>query len=345
MSARFSTEVTAASIASAVGGRVVGAAGASVRGVAPLDRAERDDVSFFAAAKYGAQFAASRAGVVIVAPDLADHSGSCAARVVVANPHDALLSIIALHFQPDPVVPGVHATAIVAPTARLGDGVRVDPYAVIGEHVEIGAGTWIGSHCVVEARCAIGAQSRLFPHVTMYADSVVGARCTLHSGVRIGSDGFGYVFREGAHVKFPQVGGCIVGNDVEIGANSTIDRGSIDDTRIGDGTKIDNLVQVGHNVRIGRLCLLMAGVGVAGSARIGDGVILAGQSGVGGHVTIGAGARIAAQAGAISNVPAGETRSGFPARPHREWMRAQAALFRLAGYVKELERLARGEPL
>jgi UDP-3-O-[3-hydroxymyristoyl] glucosamine N-acyltransferase len=161
----------------------------------------------------------------------------------------------------------------------------------------------------------------------------------VHSGARIACDGFGYVFREGRHEKIPHVGGCVIEDDVEIGANSTIDRGSIDDTVVGAGTKIDNLVHIGHNVRIGRLCLIMAQVGIAGSSRVGDGVILAGQVGLSGHLEVGDGARLGAQAGVFGNVPAGESWSGYPARPHREALRAHAALFKLSGMIKQLERL------
>ena len=164
----------------------------------------------------------------------------------------------------------------------------------------------------------VGANTRLFPQVTLYSGSQLGERVTLHSGVRIGSDGFGYVFRGGAHEKVPHVGGCVIGNDVEIGANSTVDRGSIDDTIIGDGSKLDNLVHIGHNAQIGRLCLFMAHVGISGSTHIGDGVIFAGQSGAAGHLEIGAGARFAARAAVLRDVPAGETWSGMPARRHRD---------------------------
>jgi UDP-3-O-[3-hydroxymyristoyl] glucosamine N-acyltransferase len=179
--------------------------------------------------------------------------------------------------------------------------------------------------------------------VTIYPGATLGARTTIHSGARIGSDGFGYVFRDGAHQKIPHVGRCIIGDDVEIGANTTIDRGSIDDTVVGSGTKIDNLVQIAHNVRIGEKCLVIAQVGIAGSATIGDGVVIAGQAGISGHISIGAGARIAAQAGVFGDVPAGETWSGYPARPHRESLRASAALFKLAGMMRRLEKLL-GEP-
>jgi UDP-3-O-[3-hydroxymyristoyl] glucosamine N-acyltransferase len=160
--------------------------------------------------------------------------------------------------------------------------------------------------------------------------------------VRLGSDGFRYAFADGAHQKIPHVGRCVVEDDVEIGANTTIDRGSIDDTVIGAGTKIDNLVHVAHNVRIGRLCLIMAQVGVAGSVRLGDGCVLAGQVGVSGHHTIGDGVRLAAQAGVFGDIPAGETWSGYPARPHKESLRSHAALFKLSGMIRELERLVEG---
>jgi UDP-3-O-[3-hydroxymyristoyl] glucosamine N-acyltransferase len=210
---------------------------------------------------------------------------------------------------------------------------------VIGDGAVIGDGVRIGSHAVVGAGVRIGARSRLFPHVTIYSGGELGERVVLHSGVRIASDGFGYVFTGTEHSKIPHVGRCIIGNDVEIGANTTIDRGSIDDTVIGAGTKIDNLVQIGHNVRVGKLCLIMAQVGIAGSTQIGDGCVLAGQAGIGGHITIGSGARIAGQSGVFGNVPPGENWSGYPARPHRESLRATAALFRLAGMMNRIEKL------
>jgi UDP-3-O-[3-hydroxymyristoyl] glucosamine N-acyltransferase len=192
---------------------------------------------------------------------------------------------------------------------------------------------------VLQDGVEIGDDSRLFPGVTVYSGSRIGARVSIHAGARIGSDGFGYVFRDGQHAKIPHVGRCIIDDDVEIGANTTIDRGSIDDTVIGAGTKIDNLVHVAHNVRIGRLCLIMAQVGIAGSVRVEDGCILAGQVGVSGHHTIGRGATLAAQAGVFGNIPAGQTWSGYPARPHKEALRAQAALFKLPNLLRRIERL------
>jgi UDP-3-O-[3-hydroxymyristoyl] glucosamine N-acyltransferase len=218
-------------------------------------------------------------------------------------------------------------------------GVSIGDYAVIRANASIGDGAVIGPHCVVGGGASVGEAARLWPGVVLYEGAIVGARTFIHSGARIGCDGFGYVFKNGAHQKIQHVGGCIIGDDVEIGANTTIDRGSIDDTVVGNGTKIDNLVHIAHNVRIGEKCLIMAQVGVAGSVIIGDGAILAGQAGISGHLSIGAGARLAAQAGVFGDVPAGETWSGYPARPHREALRASAALFKLAGMIRRLEKL------
>lgn len=343
MTAAAPTTMTAAEVAAAVGGTLTGTREAIVDAIAPLDRATARDLSFLATPKYALLFETSLAGVVLVTPALVDSAGVCGARVVVANPHDALLSLIPRFYRAPSRETGIHPTAIVDKSARIGKSATIEAYAVIREGVEIGDGAWIGSHSAIGAGVKIGTDVRLFPHVTLYSGSALGDRVTVHSGARIGSDGFGYVFRAGAHEKIPHVGRCLIGNDVEIGANSTIDRGSIDDTVVGDGTKIDNLVHLGHNVRVGRLCLLMAQVGVAGSSRVEDGAILAGQVGVSGHLTIGARARLAAQSGVISDVPAGETWGGYPARPHRESLKASAALFKLSAMMKRLEQLIERE--
>jgi UDP-3-O-[3-hydroxymyristoyl] glucosamine N-acyltransferase len=222
--------------------------------------------------------------------------------------------------------------------------VAIGPYVVVGDGASIGAGTRLDAHVVVGAGATVGAECHVYPSVTLYGGTQVGDRVRIHAGARLGSDGFGYVFRDGAHEKIPHVGRCVVERDVEIGANTTIDRGSIDDTVIGAGTRIDNLVHIAHNVRIGRLCLIMAQVGIAGSVHVEDGVVLAGQAGISGHHTIGAGARLAAQAGVFGDVPPGETWSGYPARPHREALRAQAAMFRLPSLIRGLERLLGERP-
>ncbi|MFL5581315.1 MAG: UDP-3-O-(3-hydroxymyristoyl)glucosamine N-acyltransferase [Gemmatimonadaceae bacterium] len=331
--------LTAAEVARAVGGRLVGDPDAPVRAVAPLDRAGEGDLSFLAVARYAPLFATSSASVVLVAPELAEAEGRARARVVVAKPHEAMLAMLPRLYAAPPRPAGVHPTAVIGRGVRLGADVALGAYAVIGDGAALGDGVTVGPHCVVGEGVEIGAESRLYASVTLYPGTRLGTRVAVHAGARLGSDGFGYVFRGGAHEKIPHVGRCLVEDDVEIGANTTIDRGSIDDTVIGAGTKIDNLVQVGHNVRIGRLCLLMAQVGVAGSVRVEDGCIIAGQVGIAGHHSIGAGARLAAQAGVFGDVPAGETWSGYPARPHREALRAQAALFKLPGMMRQLERL------
>jgi UDP-3-O-[3-hydroxymyristoyl] glucosamine N-acyltransferase len=175
--------------------------------------------------------------------------------------------------------------------------------------------------------------------VMLHAGSELGRRVIIQSGARIGADGFGYIYRDGRHQKIPHVGRCVIGDDVEIGANSTVDRGSVGDTIIGAGTKIDNLVHIAHNCRVGKNCLFAAQVGLAGSVVIEDGVAIGGQVGIADHRTIGSGARVAAQAGVFGDVPAGQTWSGYPARPHRDALRAQAALFRLAPLLKRIEQL------
>ncbi len=306
--------------------------------VAPLDRAGAGDICFFDTRRYAPLFAASRAAVVLVPPALADAPGP-PVRVVVENPRDALLALIPRLYVPPPRVPGVHPTAQIGRGVQLPADAVIEPYVVIGDHARIGARASIYSHVAIGEGVTIGDDVSLFPGVTLYPGTRMGHRVVVHAGARIGSDGFGYVYREGEHAKIPHVGHCLIGDDVEIGANTTIDRGSVDDTTIGAGTKIDNLVHVGHNVRIGRLCLIMAQVGIAGSARLEDGCILAGQVGVGGHTTIGAGATVGGQAGVFGNVPAGERWSGYPARPHAEALRTHATLHWLTRIVRALERL------
>jgi UDP-3-O-[3-hydroxymyristoyl] glucosamine N-acyltransferase len=329
-----------ADIAAAVGGAVQGDPEHRVSGIAPLDRAGPTDLTFLASVKYAKLLAACEAGAVLVTPELAGTPGPCANRIVVAKPHDAMLAILPrLYRAPERPFIGVHETAVVDPSAEVDADVCVEAFVVIGRGARVGAGSWIGSHTVIGDGVEVGAATRLFPHVTLYPGTRLGARVAIHAGTRIGSDGFGYVYANGAHQKVPHVGGCVIGDDVEIGANCAIDRGSIDQTVIGDGTKLDNLVHVAHNVRIGRLCLLAAQVGIAGSSRIEDGAILGGQVGVSGHLTIGSRATLAAQAGVISDIPAGELWSGYPARPHKQSLRGSAAVAKLPDLLKRINAL------
>lgn len=334
--------LTARHVAELVGGVVQGDAEAPVHGVAPIDRATSGHLTFLASAKYAPLFATCSASVALVTPALADTPGGVSARVVVDQPQEAMLRLLPLLFTPPIRRPGVDATARIGRGVVLGAEVTIGPYVVIGDGARIADRAQLDAHVVVGEGVEIGEDTHLFPHVTVYAGTMVGRRVVAHSGVRLGSDGFGFVFAKGTHQKIPHVGRCIIEDDVEIGANTTIDRGSIDDTVIGAGTKIDNLVMIAHNVRVGRLCLIVAQTGISGSTRLGDGCVIGGQAGIAGHLQIGDRARVGAQAGVIGDVPAGETWSGYPARPHREALRAQSALFKLAGMMRRLEKLLGG---
>jgi len=335
--------ITAEAIAALVSGELIGDGKAVVSGIAPLDRADANQLSILSSGRYAPMMATTKAGVVLVDPEFRDAAGTARARIIVKQPLEKLLSLLPRFYPIEAQAPGVASTARIGKGAAIGQRVSIGEYAIIGANAKLADAAVIGSHCVVGDGASIGEGARLWPGVTVYSGATLGARTMVHSGARIGCDGFGYVFRDGAHQKIQHVGRCIIGDDVEIGANTTIDRGSIDDTVIGNGTKIDNLVHIAHNVRIGEKCLLMAQVGVAGSVIVGDGVILAGQAGISGHLSIGAGARVAAQAGVIGDIPAGESWSGYPARPHREALRASAAMFKLAGMMRRLEKLL-GEP-
>jgi UDP-3-O-[3-hydroxymyristoyl] glucosamine N-acyltransferase len=336
--------LTADAIAHLVRGTLHGDGSVVVKAVAPLERAGPGDLSFLASAKYADVFGTTRAGVILVAPALGELASPTGTRIVVDRPHDALMSVIPhLYASTLPPASGIHHTAVIGRGARLGRDVTLGAHVVLGAGAVVGDGVIIEAGSVVGEGVVIGAGCVLWPGVVLYRGTELGERVLIHAGARIGSDGFGYVYRDAAHHKIPHVGRCRIESDVEIGANTTIDRGSIDDTVIGAGTKIDNLVHIGHNVRIGRACLVMAQVGISGSARIGDGCIIAGQAGLQGHITVGSRARIGGQAGVLGDVPAGETWTGYPARPHRESLRAYAALFKLSGLMKRLERLLDGQ--
>lgn len=336
--------ITAAAIAEQVGGELLGDGSIVVRGIAPLDRAGPDELSLLAHARYATWYSNTRAGVVLVSPELADMLGTPGARIVVANPIQSM-QILLRHFHRGERRPiGIHPTAIVAASAVIGADVTIEAYAVIGEHVVIGDGAWIGAHAVVGDGTTMGKDVRLYASATVYPHVELGDRVILHAGARVGRDGFGFLPSAAGPVRVPHIGRCVLENDVEVGANSCVDRGSIDDTIIGAFTKLDSLVHIAHNVRVGKACFMAMGVGIAGSSRIGNGVQFGGQSGVGNHIIIGDGASIAARAGVIGDVPAKQTYSGFPARPHREQLRSWAALARLADIIKPLERLlARSE--
>lgn len=331
--------LTAQRIAELVRGELLGDGLARVYSVAPIDRAGPGSITFLGSAKYMGRLEGCSASVILVVPELADATSRLPARVVVSKPQEALLSLLPELYPEPAVIPGIDQSARLGPGVSLGKAVSIGPGVILGAGVRLGDRVAIGAHSVVGDGVEIGDDCRIYPNVTLYKGASLGSRVIVHSGARIASDGFGYVQAGGAHQKIPHVGRCVLEDDVEVGANTTIDRGSIDDTVVGRGTKIDNLVQIGHNVRIGKLCLIMSQVGIAGSVHVGDGVILAGQAGISGHLSIGDGARLAAQAGVFGDIPAGETWSGYPARPHREALRSHAALFKLSGIIRDVEKL------
>ena len=332
--------LTAQAVADLVGGRLLGDGGAVVSSVGPIDRAGPGALTMAVSARYAAALADSTASAVLLPPALAEAAAGPAARVVVPDPYGAMIRVIRRLFPPTELPPGIDPTARIGPGAVLGADVTIGPQAVIGRGVTLGDRCRLGVGVVLGDGVVVGEDTRIDARVVCYAGACLGRRVVIKAGAVIGGDGFGYLSRAGAHERIPHVGACIIGDDVEIGSNSCVDRGSLDDTIIGKGSKLDNLVHVGHNARIGERCLLMAGVGIAGSTRLGNDVVLAGHVGVTDHLTIGDRVQVAAKSGVISNVPAGSVISGNPARPNRQVLRAQAALYRLAPIVGELERLA-----
>jgi UDP-3-O-[3-hydroxymyristoyl] glucosamine N-acyltransferase len=326
-------------VAALTGGELVGDGSARLSGIAPLERAGQTDLSFLTGGRYLKAFQASRAGAVLIRKEFRDEPSGPKTRIVVDEPRMAMANIVRGLF-PDPPRPvGVDLTARIGAGAVLGPDVFLGPYVVLGAGVKLGARCVVMAGAVLGELCSAGDDVTIHPQVVCYPRTVLGNRVVLHAGARLGSDGFGYVRGPEGHEKVPHVGRVVVEDDVEIGANSCVDRGSVGDTVIGAGTKIDNLVQIGHNVRIGKRCILMGQAGVAGSCIMEDDVVMAGQAGLAGHFTVGKGAKIAAQAGPISDVAPGMSVSGFPAREHREYMRAMAALFILAPLVRKLEAL------
>lgn len=297
--------------------------------VAALESAGPAEITFLDNRKYLRAFSASQAGAAFVRERDAGRAPTGMALLVTADPYKAFARA-AQAFYPQPQLePGQSSSALIDPTAILGAGCEIGPYVVIEASVKIGIDCRIGAHTVIAAGVEIGDACRIGPQVTL-SHCLIGSRVVLHPGVRIGQAGFGFAPDANGPVKVPQLGRVIIGNDVDIGANTTIDRGSGHDTVIGPGSMVDNLVQIGHNVVLGRGCVLAGQVGVSGSTKLGDFVMAGGQAGFAGHLNIGDGARVGAQAGMMRDIPAGETVLGSPALPIKEFMRQVATLERLA---------------
>jgi UDP-3-O-[3-hydroxymyristoyl] glucosamine N-acyltransferase len=310
-----------ARLAELTGARAVGDGSRLLRGVAPLGSASAAEVAFMDGRRHLPSLRESQAGAVVLPEAFLDALPAGAAALVTPAAHLAFARIAAL-FHPGPErQPGIHPTAVVATDAELGEGCEVGPHAVIGAGARLGARCVVGAHAVVGPGCVFGDDCRILAHASA-SHCLAGHRVTLHSGARVGNEGFGFTpTPEGRFVTVPQLGRVLLGDEVEVGANSCIDRGTLDDTVIGPGTRLDNLVQIGHNVATGRGCVIVSQVGISGSTVLGDYVTAAGQAGFAGHLKIGSRARIGAQAGVIADIPAGMDMAGTPAIPLRDWLR------------------------
>jgi UDP-3-O-[3-hydroxymyristoyl] glucosamine N-acyltransferase len=336
-------EYTLGEIADWVGGTVVGSPATPIRAVAGIEEAGPGELTFLANPKYRAWLAKTRAGAVLLAPGIEARDDLAVVRT--ENPYAALAKVLVLFDPGAPDLPdGVHPQACVASEAEIAADAAIGPGVVVGRGASVGARTRLIGNSTIGESASVGGDCLLYPGVYVGARCRLGDRVIVQPGAIIGADGFGYAPSEGGYRKIPQIGIVIVEDDVEIGANACIDRATVGATRIGRGTKIDNLVQVAHNVAIGPGSALAAQAGVAGSTRLGKGVRLGGQAGLVGHLRVGDGASVGAQAGVIGDVAAGETVSGYPARPHREAMRVEAAMRRLPELVRRLKRLVGATP-
>jgi len=336
---RLTSGHSLASLANEIEAQIVGEDRA-VSGIAPLAQASADEIGLLAHRRYLQDLPGSRAGALLVSAEIdALVRDDARPRLVVENAHRAMADLLELLWPRVEDVAEVHPTVVLGRGVTLGRDVVIGPYVVIEDDVAIGDGVRIGAHAVIGSASRIGSGSVLHPHVVLYPHTVLGRRVVLHAGVCIGVDGFGYVEGDAGLKKVPQVGGCTLGDDVEIGANTTIDRGSIGQTRVMAGVRIDNLVHLGHNVIVGSHTVLAAQVGVAGSTKIGSGVQSGGQAGINGHISVGDGARLAGQAGVWSDVPPGQTVMGFPARPRGEYLRGMAAQEKVPELLRRVRRL------
>jgi UDP-3-O-[3-hydroxymyristoyl] glucosamine N-acyltransferase len=322
-----------AAVAAAAGGRVASHPAAAeatlLHGIAPLQTATAGQVSFLDNRRYAALLAESQAGAVILHPELADRVCNGSVAIVTAEPYAGWARVAALFHPEPPVRPGIHPAAAVDPAARIDATAEIGPFAVVGPDAEIGPRCRIGAGAMIGAGVVIGPDSRIGSQATV-SHALVGARVHVYPGARVGQEGFGFAITAAGFLTVPQLGRVILEDDVEIGANTTIDRGSAHDTIIGAGSRLDNLVQIGHNVRLGRGCVIVSQAGISGSTVLGDHVMVAGQAGLTGHLRIGRKARIGAQAGVMADVPDGADVVGSPAQPVREFFRQVATLRRLA---------------
>ncbi len=321
---------TLSEIVARLGGEAVGEAASALTGVGTLESAGATQVAFLANLKYRAQLASTKAGAVILSPE--ERDATPIPRIVTANPYAYYARTVALFNPPPEARPGVHATALIDPSATIAASAEVGPYAVIGPGASVGERAAIGAATVIGARVKVGEGTRLHPRVTVYDDCTIGARCILHSGSVVGADGFGMAPDAGRWVKIPQVGGVRIGDDVEVGANTTIDRGALDDTIIEEGVKLDNQIQVGHNCVIGAHTVIAGCVGIAGSVRIGRHCRIGGKAGITGHLEICDNVTVSAMTLITKSIREPGTYTSVPPfMPHDEWLRYAARVRRGQG--------------
>jgi UDP-3-O-[3-hydroxymyristoyl] glucosamine N-acyltransferase len=327
---------TVSQIAQQLGGEVVGNGSVAITGIAPADSARAGDLTFAEKESYLAAAEQSQAAAILVP---AGFASSKKVLIRVKNPRVAIARILPLFFPPESHQAGVHPDAAIHPTAQIDASAHIGPHCVIGAGVRVGARTVLmgGNHIGRDSR--IGDDVCLFPNVVIYAKCQIGNRVAIHAGTTIGSDGYGYVFDQGQHRKMLQVGNVIIHDDVEIGANAAIDRGALGSTVIGQGTKIDNLVHIAHNVVIGRHCLIMGQVGFAGSTHLGDYVVIASQSGIAGHLKLGNQSTVGAKSGVMRDIPDGATVLGYPAAPDKQAKRQWVAMAQLPDMIRQLREL------
>ena len=326
-------------LAELVDGRVAGDHDVPITGIAGIREAKPGDITFVANNRYASLVHSTRASAVIVGPDIDE----CRLPAIVADdPYLAFTKVMKL-LNGDDVPPPkqIHPTAVIGQNVQIGKDVSIGPYVVIADNAVIGDRVTLYPHVYVGRKATIGSDTLIYPSVTIREKIHIGERVIIHSGTVIGGDGFGFAPVKGTHHKVPQVGRVVIEDDVEIGANVTIDRATIGKTVIGRGSKIDNLVQIAHNVELGENCIVVAQVGISGSAHVGSNVTIAGQAGVVGHIRIGDNTVVAARAGVTKDIPSNQLVSGFPAKPHTDEKRIKACLFKLPEMRKELAELRR----
>lgn len=317
-----------------IGGQIIGDPGIEIRGVSGIKEAQKYDISFLANPKYRHYLNTTAASAVIVSPEIEEGKMSL---VQVQNPYFAFLQVVKFFFPQQFLVDhGIHPSAVIGRNVDLAPNVTIEANVVVQDNVTIGEGSIIRAGTFIGHDSHIGTECVIHPNVTLYHHVTLENRVIIHAGTVVGSDGFGYAFKDGAHHKVPQIGTVVIEDDVEIGANVTIDRAALGKTHIKRGTKIDNLVQIGHNVLIGEHSIIVSQVGISGSTEIGRGVVVGGQAGLAGHIQVGDGAQIGAQSGVTKSLPDGAKVSGYPARPHGQAKRKEASILRLPKLFKRV---------